>query len=207
MINILIADDHPIYRDGLITVLCDVDDINIVGEAANGLEVIQALKTKAIDIVLLDINMPIMNGIDCAKEISKNGFNAKIIILTQYNERILVKKLRNYISGYLLKDTDKNILVQVIRSVFYNNKCFFDPKLGGIHKGNHTDIFLNSFNITEREKEVMQLICKEKTSKEIAQILAISSNTVEIFRSRLLTKTGARNMAGLAVWAVENNLD
>ena len=93
MINVLIADDHPLYLDGLKTTFDDVEDINIIDEAVNGLQVIEILKAKTVDIVLLDINMPKMDGIKCAKEIKQNGFNAKIIILTQYNERRFIKKL------------------------------------------------------------------------------------------------------------------
>ncbi len=206
MINLLIADDHPIYLNGLRTVLQDVEDIKIIGEARNGLEVIDFLKTKPADIVLLDINMPEMDGIECAKEISQNGFNTKIIILTQYNEPRFIKKLEKYISGYLLKDTDKNVLIQAIRIVNIGDKYFFNPEPKNNRKENSTDSFLNSFHISEREKEVLQLICKEMTTKEIAQILAISSSTVETYRERLLLKTGAKNMVGLAVWAVDNKL-
>jgi DNA-binding NarL/FixJ family response regulator len=206
MINLLIADDHPIYLDGLRTVLADVEDINIMAEARNGLEVLEILKTKPIDIVLLDINMPEMDGIECAKKINQNSYKAKIIILTQYNEPRFIKKLEKYIDGYLLKDTDKNTLVQAIRITHFGEKCFFNPETGDSHKENFVDSFLNSFHISEREKDVLKLICKEMTTKEIAQKLTISPSTVETYRDRLLNKTGAKNMAGLAVWAVGNKM-
>jgi DNA-binding NarL/FixJ family response regulator len=206
MINLLIADDHPIYLDGLRTVLADVEDISIVAEARNGLEVLEILKTKPIDIVLLDINMPEMDGIECAKQISQSGQKTKVIMLTQYNERRFINKLEKHIDGYLLKDVDKNTLVQAIRVANIGNKCFFDPKLESVHKEKFRDSFLNSYNISEREKEVLLFICKEMTTNEIAKTIAVSPSTVETYRERLLNKTGSKNLAGLVKWAVENKL-
>ena len=179
---------------------------NIIAEAENGLRVLEILKVKPVDVILLDINMPEMDGIECAKEISKNGYNTKIIILTQYHERWFIKKLKDYICGYLLKDTGKEELVQAVRKVYNGEKYFHDSlKLNNENTTTYYDSYLKSLEISGREKEVLLLICKEKTTVEIATTLNINHSTVETYRERLLIKTGAKNMAGLVMWAVENN--
>lgn len=202
MINVLIADDHPVFLDGLKTIFDNVEDINIIAKAENGLRVLEILKVKPVDVILLDINMPEMDGIECAKEISKNGYNTKIIILTQYHERWFIKKLKDYICGYLLKDTGKEELVRAVRKVYNGEKYFHDNYENAI---SYYDSYLKSLEISGREKEVLLLICKEKTTGEIATTLNINPSTVETYRERLLIKTGAKNMAGLVMWAVENN--
>ena len=118
MINLIIADDHPIFIDGLKTVLADVPDINITGEAQNGKQVIELLEYKQADVVLLDIRMPEMDGIETAKEIKKRYPHVKIIILTQFGEKCLVKNFMELgVDGYLLKDCSQQDLINAIKTV------------------------------------------------------------------------------------------
>ncbi len=200
MINLIIADDHPIFIDGLKTVLADVPDINITGEAQNGKQVIELLEYKQADVVLLDIRMPEMDGIETAKEIKKRYPHVKIIILTQFGEKCLVKNFMELgVDGYLLKDCSQQDLINAIKTV--NN--------GGTWFEIHNKINITTLDkpkISKREKEVLKLIAREKCSKEIATELKLSVNSVHTYRERLLAKAGVKNTAGLIYWATKNNL-
>lgn len=208
MISVLVADDHGLMIDGIKTAIADTPDIQIVAEASNGLEVIKILKDQKIDIVLMDINMPFMDGLECTKEITCQFPNVKTIALTQYNESRFVKKMVRYgASGYLLKDTQRDELLEAIRSVYNGNQYFSD-------KIDNRNIPLNEVpqiknelpSLTDRELEVLSLICNEFSGPEIAAKINVSFGTVEKHRANLMIKSGSKNTAGLVRWALENNL-
>lgn len=209
MIRILIADDHILMIDGIKTTLSDIVEIDIVGKARNGLEVLKFLESNQVDIVLMDVNMPLMDGLECTKIVSENYPDTKIIALTQYNESRFVKKMiKSGSSGYLLKDAHKEELVTAIMKV-YRGELYFDKNLHFIisqdiqnDKGRKGLIS----KLTDREIEILKLICNELSSHEIATQLSIAFNTVESHRASLITKSGAKNTAGLVRWAAENDL-
>ena len=200
MIDIIIADDHPIFIDGIKTTLADITDINIAGEALNGIGVLKILKNQVVDVVLLDIRMPEMDGIATAKEIKKRYPHVKIIMLTQFGEKSLVKKCMELgVDGYLLKVCSQQDLINAIKTVD-NGGTWFE-----IHnKINVTNI--DKPKLSKREKEVLKFIAREKCSKEIATELKLSVNSVNTYRKRLLAKAGVKNTAGLIYWATKNNL-
>jgi DNA-binding NarL/FixJ family response regulator len=204
MINLIITDDHPVFLDGLNTVLSDVPDIKIIGEALNGKQLLEVLETKQPDVVLLDILMPGLDGIETLKTIKKKFPKIKTLMLSQFGEKGMVKKcIENGVDGYLLKDCGKVDLINAIRTVnsggtyFRINNNFYDF---------NNEIPISSPNLSNREMEVLQMICKELTNIEIAQRLKISKLTVNTYRARLMQKAGVRKVIGLYKWALENKL-
>lgn len=209
MIKVLIADDHQLLIDGINTTLEDEQNIEIVAGVNNGLQVLDYLKNNNVDIILMDINMPEMDGLECTKVVVKEYPDTKIIVISQYNERRLIKQMvNNGASGYLLKDSSKGELVGAINSVasgfpFFSDRLSTNPALSVDKKKKPNHLF---FSLTEREKEILNLICKEFSSQEISEKLSISFHTVETHRANLMLKSGAKNSIGLMKWALENDL-
>lgn len=209
MINILIADDHQLMIDGIKTTLAGIEDFNIVAEAYNGFQVLEKLDSGlAVDIILMDINMPKLDGLGCTKTVRTNYPGIRIIALTQYDERRLVKQMvKNGASGYLLKDTSKDILVKAIRLV-YGGEQYFCEKLfiRSINQELKNEDTKSIFpTLSDRETEILKLIGRELNSQEIADKLFISLHTVENHRANLINKAGVKNTAGLVRWATEND--
>lgn len=209
MINILIADDHQLLIDGIISTLDDIDDFNIVDGANNGYQVLEKLEAGTeVDVILMDINMPKLDGLGCTKMVRKKFPDVKVIALSQYDEKRFVKMMvKNGASGYLLKDADKDILEKAIRKVHAGGQYFCSrlPLIlinQELRDENTRSLFPK---LTDREIEVLNLICKEYSSQEIAGKLFISFHTVESHRANLIYKAGAKNTAGLVRWAVEND--
>ncbi len=212
VINIIIADDHQMFIDGLIAMFKDHPYINVRATANNGKETLQQLKNNYFDVVLLDINMPELNGIESARIITLKYPQTKIIILTSYIEKELVTQLIGIgINGYVLKNTDKNELETAIETVCDGEKYFSgDVALNLINaatKETYTDTFLKpDKKLTVRETEILRLITKEFTTKEIANQLSISEFTVKTHRKHLISKLKVKNLAGLVKYAVFNGL-
>jgi DNA-binding NarL/FixJ family response regulator len=205
MIKIFIVDDHPMFIDGVKTVLLDVPDIQIAGEALNGKDALELLNTIHADIVLLDINMPVMDGLQTAELIKQTFKNVKVIMLTQYDEKRFSQKCFEMgVKGYLLKDCEKHDLVNAIKIVF-NGGIQYCTKQGH-NNGYAVPNLNNKERITEKEKQLLMLIAEEKCNDEIARKLDISSNTIKKRRDRLMAKAGVKNTAGLIYWAMKNNL-
>jgi len=210
MINVFVVDDHQLLIDGIITTLEDVDDIKVVDYAHNGLEALGKLeKIKNIHVILMDINMPEMDGLDCTKAVSKKYPDIKIIALSQYGERRFVKQmLRHGASGYLLKDSGKHELIKAIKTVL-SGETYLTEELSKslightIKKEHHKGLFAE---LTSREKDILNMICKGFSSQEIADKLVISFHTVESHRANMISKTQTKNTVGLVRWAVENDL-
>jgi DNA-binding NarL/FixJ family response regulator len=205
MINLIIADDHPIFIDGVKTALSGVTDIRITGEATDGGQLLKLLDENKADVVLLDINMPRMDGLQAAAEIKKRHPGIKIIMLTQYDEKRFMNTCRDIgVEGYLLKDTGRDDLVQAIRNV----------KKGGIQyirgKQRMVDFPIpalsDEIQITGKEQEVLELIAESKCNDEIAKELKIENSTVRTHKKRMLIKTGAKNVIGLVVWAFRKRI-
>jgi DNA-binding NarL/FixJ family response regulator len=204
MINLIIADDHPIFIDGLKTVLADVSDIQIAGEALNGKQVLELLKTVAADIVLLDIKMPELDGIETARLIKKKYINLKMIMLTQFGEkRFITKCLEIGVQGYLLKDSGKDELTKALKTVYEGGSWFKfnSPSLNDLYSAES-----NLPKLTANELKVLKLIVNERCNNDIAQLLNIEVNTVKSYKERPKEKTGSTTIIGLVRWAVENNM-
>ncbi len=209
MINVLLADDHKLLIDGIKSSLEDVPDINIAAEAYHGLQVLKILQSgKKIDVILMDINMPQMDGLDCTKIVSKKYPKVKVIALSQYSEKRFVKRMVKYGAvGYLLKDTDKYELIKAIKKV-YSGEKYFNERLSMTILNRELNEESNRLlfpDLSSREKEILTMICQECSSQDIADRLFISIKTVQNHRANLIIKAGVKNTAGLVRWALEND--
>ena len=209
MLRLIIADDHPIIIGGLKSALENENRIDSIYEVSNGQELINWLETNKADMVILDINMPVMNGIDACGIIKKKWPEIKVIAYSQYDEPRFVKRLiKCGVDGYLLKNTPAKELITAIDIVnnggLYLGKDLPASLLSGKNQKKSDYLFPD---ISKREKEVLQLICSEYNTQEIADSLFISTHTVESHRANLLLKVGVKNTAGLVKWAVENEIN
>ena len=207
MIRLIITDDHPVILDGIKSILASEKDIQLVGCAGNGNELMHMLETTEADIILMDINMPGMNGIEATKAVKAKYPNIRVLSFSQYSERRFIKQLLKCgANGYLLKNAAGDELISAIWMVcsggLYMSKELpnvFDEK----PKPRSNYLFPE---LSKREMDVLNEICVEKNTYEIAESLYISHNTVETHRANLLLKVGVKNTAGLVRWAVENNI-
>lgn len=209
--RIIIVDDHKIVRDGIRSLLTD-DHFEIVGEATNGIEAIELLNSVIPDIILIDINMPVMNGIECARQIISKYQGIKILALSMHNDEPHIRAMiESGSSGYILKNSGKEELVNAINTILGGATYFSDEVKESIMnsmlvKSTRDQGLKTKFELSEREIEVLKLIVKENTNNEIANKLFLSPRTVDAHRRNLLEKTGSRNTAGLVRFAIENDL-
>jgi len=212
IIKVAIADDHKIFRKGVILSLKPYHNIQFVLEAENGEELIQGVANANPDIILMDLKMPVKDGIETTKYLNKHFPAIRILILTMYeDERFVGHLMDSGANGYLLKSTDpeeiKQGIMDVMRTGFYLNN-FVNRVL--IKKNYSKQKFNPSLNsevvISEREKEVLSLVCLEYTAQEIAQKMDISARTVEAIKDRLMERFGVKNSVGLVFFAMKNSL-
>jgi two-component system, NarL family, response regulator NreC len=211
-IRILVADDHDIVRAGLKSLLERQEDIEIVGEAADGREVVRLAEQFNPSIIVTDIAMPQLNGIDAAAQILRRDPDIKIIILSMYaDEEFLVRALTAGVKGYLLKDAVQADLVRAVRAVA-TGRSFFSPAIAQTlaedyvrqlqHKGLEDSYEL----LTEREREILQLLAEGKSNKEVATVLNVSPYTVETHRMHLMQKLNLHNTAEIVLYAVRKKI-
>ena len=211
MIRIIIADDHQMFIDGIRSLLVSQKNISVVGEAHNGNEVLKLLETKKADIVLMDISMPEMDGIETTKHIHLQFPKTKVLMLTMYNTRNFIERLvRVGASGYILKNTGKEELMNAIETI-NDGKTFFSKEVTARliesmqgKKQTADDFF--GVELTLREKQVIKFIALEFTTTEIAKKLSLSPYTVETHRKNVINKLNVRNTAGLVKYAMQNGL-
>lgn len=211
IIKIAIADDHQLVRAGIARILQENSDFLIVHQAANGRELLEGLKNTTPDVILLDLEMPILSGRETLIEIRKAYPAIKVLILTMHNnEAFIVQMMELGANGYLIKNTDPKEVTQAIYKVMESNFYFSDivsmAMLQGISNPKASTDQLKGSGLTEREIDVLRLICKEYTTIEIGEALFLSPKTIEGYRKLLMDKTGARNMAGLVLFAVRHGL-
>ena len=214
-IKVHIADDHKILIEGIVAVINTESDIEIEGFSLTGKEVIDWAEDHYADILILDINMPIYDGIEVLKFFKIKKINQKVIILSSYEDVKLVQEMINLgANGFLSKDSAGQHIVEAIRTVHEGEQYFSDTiknNLLKLYTGKNVrpgqrpqSTIANS--LTDRETEVLKLISQEYSSPEIAQILNISQSTVDTYRKSLLKKTNVKNAVGLAMYAVKNKI-
>ena len=210
MIKVLLADDHQIVLDGLSLLLGADKDIEKVYEATDGDLVLKALKVKDVDVVVLDIEMPIKDGIETTRSIRENFPHVKVLILTMYNTENFIKELvKAGASGYILKNRGKEELVDAIKKVADGGKYFGDAVTETLINGIKTpdkSQALDQVIFTKREKEVLNLIAEGLSTPQIAEKLFIAHSTVETHRRNLIDKTGVPNSKALIRYAYKNGL-
>ena len=208
-IKVLIADDHSIVREGLKQLLELEKDFEVIGFATNGEEAVSKIALHRPDVVLMDINMPVMNGIQALKKIRENKLLANVIMLTIHEEReYLLETMQNGANGYLLKDCDSASLYKAIRDT-YNSETYIQPKLAAllVKELNRPKTEHKSENdMTQREYEVLCLIADGKNNKEIADTLFISEKTVKNHVSNIFRKIKVNDRTQAAIYAYKNNL-
>jgi len=215
-IKVHIADDHQLLIDGLEAVLSSEENIEIVGSSLNGEHVLNWFASNEADILILDINMPKVDGIAVLQSFLKNNFQQKVIVLSSYDDTKLIKEvLKIGASGFLAKKCAGKNIVEAINQV-YCGKQYFSESVKDKLLASFTNKFLkidemsqeSSFfsSLTPRETDVLKLICKQLNSKEISTELHISTNTVETHRKNLINKLKVKNVVGLAIYALKNNI-
>ncbi len=211
-IKVLIADDHAMVRQGLKTILELEEDICVVAQAANGGEAVDLAKSLKPDIILMDINMPVLNGLQAIKMLKECSECFKIIVLTLHQDReYLFKTLQMGCEGYVLKDAESSVLIDAIRSV-YQDQTFIQPNMTSelvkefnrVTLYEHDRTFTN--NLTIREIEVLKLIAEGMINKEIAKNLYISEKTVKNHISNIFKKLDVNDRTQAAIYAFKHNI-
>jgi DNA-binding NarL/FixJ family response regulator len=207
-IRIMLADDHPLFIEGLSMMLRREPDFELCGIANNGREVLEMLPTNNPDLILLDINMPKMNGLETIKYIKQSYPAVKIVMLSGYFDDAIIKEAKlKGANGYLLKSSQKDELIQTIKMV-YSGAVFASPQHEEPAPGDFlvNDKFLAQFNLTKREREIIQLIKNEMTNQDIAQNLHLSVYTVETHRKNIMQKLKLNSPGALMKFIIENQI-
>lgn len=211
MIKIIIADDHQLFIDGIKSLVKTMKNMEIVAEVNNGKELLEVLEKTTCNIVLMDINMPEMDGIEATKLVKTKHPLLKILMLTMFSSRDYIEKLlRAGADGYILKNTGKAELQEAIETLM-NGESYFSKEvteriMEGLQKKKNMEKSTYLVELTEREIDVLKLIVQEFTTAEIAEKLFISTHTVETHRKNLISKLNVRNIAGLVKYAMQNGL-
>ncbi len=211
-VTIAIADDYKIFREGLKLCFSSDDNLKVLFECDNGEELMESLKTEQPDVIIMDLNMPLMDGMEATKLIRKKYENIKVLVVTMYDDnKFIIHLMENGANGYLLKNAEPKEIIKAVYTVYENGYYFNDlvnkallKKL--VLKNNIKPSFNQNIELTERELEVLKLICEEKTATEIGKQIFLSPRSVEGIRQRLIEKIGVRNTAGLVMFAVKNGL-
>jgi len=202
MISVLIADDHSIIRDGIKSMLSGHNQVMVTGEATNGQEAIDFMDLHNIDIILMDISMPLVNGIEATKIITGRFPSTKVIALTIHEQHDFIRQMiQAGAKGYVMKDAERQELLNAILSVYEGKKYFSDKALDKLTSGTKDTSLL-----TAREKEILRLIAQELTNQQIADKLFLSVRTVDTHRRNLHQKLDIKNTAGLVKYAIQAGL-
>lgn len=215
-IRVAIVDDHQLVRAGIAALLRNESDIEVVMEASDGLEIVNKIRTLTPDVVIMDISMPTMNGIEATSRIRHAGTGSKVLVLTQYDHEEYIKRVMQAgASGYLLKNAIAGELLRGIRAV-HRGEQFFTPAVSKLmvdsyirHATGQSDEeghYTRAASLTNREREILQLIAEGHTNQQIAQRLFISVRTVEFHRANIIEKLGVHDTAGLVKYAIQSKI-
>jgi len=212
-INVLLADDHTVVRQGLRMLIEGEPDISVVGEAENGLQTVQMARKLRPDVVVLDVAMPHLNGLEVTRRITRDLPDTRVLVLSSYSDEEYVQQLTEQgASGYLVKQTAGNELIKAIREAHKGN-AFFSPSISKRFLDQCRDAFSRkerlakkTGRLTSREAEVLQLIAEGRANKQIASELGISIKTVEKHRQQVMNKLGIHEVAGLTRHAITKGI-
>ncbi len=207
LIKVAIADDHALFRAGVKTALSNRKDVQMIAEAENGMQLLNLLKHIKPDVVLLDIQMPIMDGLTTLPEVKKLYPDIKVIMLSMHNDHTVITRMMEIgANSYLTKDSDSEMIYQAIRTCyeqeFYFNDLTNKALLNGLRMKRPVEQELPDVSLNEKEVTILKLMCEERSTREIAVAVDLSPRTVEAIRDKLKTKTGAKSLAGLIMYAV-----
>jgi len=214
-IKIILVDDHYVVRNGIRALFDDVDDIEVIGEASNGVEAISKVKELKPDIAILDISMPQMNGLDAADIIHKQYPDTKTLIMSMHdNKDYILRSLEMGADGYLLKDSSKEEIVKAIKTVADCEK-YYSGSVSGIIVNGYLNVVANPVGanfdrkktkISKQEKSILAHLVQGRNSREIAEELTLSVRTVDNHRARMMKKLGVKNAIELVKLAIEDKL-
>ena len=211
-ILIAIADDYETFREGLKKCIANDDSLEVIIEAGNGEELISAFEKKIPDVVIMDLKMPVMDGMEATRIIRRKFPNVKVLVVTMYNEdKFIIHLMEIGANGYLLKNTEPDEIRRSIYAVYENGYYFNDLVNKGLLKKltikNNTGLSFNQhIELSPQELEVLKLICEEKTTAEIAKEILLSPHSVDTIREQLIEKIGVGNSAGLVMYAIKNGI-
>lgn len=210
-IRIAVVEDQLLVRQGIISLLKEHERFKVVIGAGNGKELLEALKTQEIDVVITDLEMPVMDGAETTLQVRAKYPAVKIIALTQHDEEsFIVHLIEKGANGFLLKDYDIELLIDAIYSVQENGYYFNDrvskAMVTGLVKNNKITPFFKKVTLTDKEKEILVLISKEFTTKEIADKLFLSKRTIEGYRDKIISKLNVKNTIGAVMYGVKNKI-
>ena len=202
--GIIIVDDHPLFRNGLKFMLESTGNYCVIGEASNGLELMEQLSHNVPDLVIMDINMPEMNGIEATQKALQKHPSLKILIISMFGEPHYYNSLiKSGIKGFILKDADNEEFLLAVSRIISGEAYYSQELLMSIIKQNAKTL---SIELSPREKEVLTMVGRGLTNQEIASLLNVSQRTVERHRTNLMEKTGSKNSIRLLIYALKNNL-
>jgi DNA-binding NarL/FixJ family response regulator len=212
-INLAIADDHKIFRNGLKATLEDCPDFKLLIESSNGKELIGQLAARMPDVVLMDIKMPEMDGMQTTAYMSQHFKQIKVLALSMHNEdKYIVDMMKAGASGYLLKNAEPEEIIEAIQTV-YDKGFYFNEHLSVtlikqlVNPGSYADgAGQQQIDLNDRDIEVLRLVCQEHSNQEIADKIFLSVRTVEGYRARLFEKTGSKNLVGLVIFAIKKGI-
>jgi DNA-binding NarL/FixJ family response regulator len=211
-IRLIIADDHEVYRDGLQLLLIKDDTIEVVAQANNGRQLVELAKQMRPDVIITDLKMPQLNGIEAIREITTQGGSVRMLALSTFdNENLIVEALEAGALGYVIKNAQRGEILDAVKTVYSGKPYYCLSTTPHFAK----KISYSSFNpypkpakeeFTEKERQIITLICDEATNREIAKELYVNKRTIERIRAQLLEKMNVKTAAGLVIYAIKNGL-
>ncbi|MEQ9302824.1 MAG: response regulator transcription factor [Marinoscillum sp.] len=210
-ITILLVDDHPMIRDAIKLYFANSEEIEILDEANNGLEALEKLKVNSFDLVITDIAMPEMNGVDFLTQLQSDKSDQDVLVISMINEVSQIKKMIALgAKGYVLKNSPKEDILNAIKAIqegeTYYSKEVYEIIMGQLSGRKPKQRLTVEIPLSRREKEIVKLVMEELTNQEIAEKLFISVRTVEAHKRNILEKTGCKTVAGLAIYAIERGI-
>jgi DNA-binding NarL/FixJ family response regulator len=209
MTKIILADDHQLFIEGVRTVLADLVNVEVVATVNDGLELMNKIQSVEVDVVLLDLNMPKLDGLKSLQEIKLKNPAIKVLILTNYNQPELIDEVRKLkADGFIVKNSSASELREAVTKIISGEKFFNEAQRSPVldETSYFFDDFLKKFKLTRREVDIIRLVCRELSSKQIAAELHLSEFTVSTHRKNIQRKLNIKNVAGLVAFAKEHQL-